>query len=73
MLRAMEAKASATLNMQGFICLCFCNTFLKKYERKRLIIYCIPSMSLAESNDVDESIKSSKNKRVGHSKTIYPP
>jgi hypothetical protein len=33
MLRAMEAKASATLNMQDFICLSFCNTFLKKYEK----------------------------------------
>ena len=36
MLRAMEAKASATLNMQDFICLfaaANCNTFLKKYEK----------------------------------------
>ena len=36
MLSAMEAKASATLNMQGFICLfaaANCNTFLKKYEK----------------------------------------
>ena len=36
MLRGMEVKVSATLNMQGFICLCFCNTFLKKYEKENL-------------------------------------